>query len=423
MILHVYSRLLFIINIIITKIEGVINRNFAIWVIGSYYIAIICFAPSQVHLFGLNLSLSDYFTLLWIFVLVASKNYLRTNIKYIKLELYLLFFFIMYAAVQTIHGMYEMKSLSLYLQLIKNFFILIIIIYFLQKTTILKINKFVFRFAFVMSVAMLGLYILFLKTGMLPINIFEYGEFKSIRFEGLAGDANFYGLLMTVAFLIGYYSKPKDLNVRFKIIYLLPIGLNIVMTVSRSVIVTLIVTFIFLSFIFEKKISRKLKMLFIFLVFLTIFIYLATIPLPGLDISIYEWYALRLTQSSPRFEMWMTLLDYFQINPFFGYGLRASEMLLGGAGNYAHSSYIELLIDYGIVGFIIFICFMFLVLFKGIELVKLNDSYKAWLHSYLMTCLLFAGFTFLYWPFLWVIFSIILGGFIYEKNRFNNNII
>jgi O-antigen ligase len=366
MILHVYSRLLFIINIIITKIEGVINRNLAIWIIGSYYIAIICFAPSQVHLFGLNLSLSDYFTLLWIFVLVASKNYLRTNIKYIKLELYLLFFFIMYAAVQTIHGMYEMKSLSLYLQLIKNFFILIMIIYFLQKTTILKINKFVFRFAFVMSVAMLGLYILFLKTGMLPINIFEYGEFKSIRFEGLAGDANFYGFLMTVAFLIGYYSKPKDLNVRFKIIYLLPIGLNIVMTVSRSVIATLIVTFIFLSFIFEKKISRKLKMLFIFLVFLTIFIYLVTIPLPGLDISIYEWYVLRSTQSSPRFEMWMILLDYFQINPFFGYGLRASEMLLGGAGHYAHSSYIELLIDYGIVGFIIFICFMFLVLFKGI---------------------------------------------------------
>jgi len=121
--------------------------------------------------------------------------------------------------------------------------------------------------------------------------------------------------------------------------------------------------------------------------------------------------------------MWEILLKYIFQQPLFGYAPRASEILLRGAGNHAHNSYIELMVDYGIIGFIIFIFFMFLVFLKGLKLILLNPFYKAWLHSYIMICILFGGFALLYWPFLWVMFAIILGRFNIGKNRSNNNIL
>lgn len=418
-----YCILVFISNII-NRFEKYVNKNIALWIIGSYYISVMLFAPFLGTIGGLNLSLFDYFTFIWILLIMSTKNSLRINIKYIKIESLLLILFTIYAGCETLYGMYGLKSLTLYLQLIRDIFIFILIYYYLSKADIIVVNRFIFKFAFYMGLLMLFLYGLFLTTGLLPIkNIFEYGEFHSIRFGGLAGDANFYGFLMSVAFLIGYYSPKKILNVKYKYFYMIIIGLNIVITISRSVIVVLVVTFIFTSLVFEKSISKKIKRLIIFFILLVVFLYVATIELPGVNISIYEWYALRATQSSPRFEMWMTLLGYIQEQPVFGYGLRASEIFLGGFGKFPHSSYIELLNDYGIIGFIMFVSFMFIVFLKGLKLIKLNSLYKGWLHSYIMICILFGGFTLLYWPFLWMLFAIILGGYHIEKSRFNNNIL
>ncbi len=400
-----------------------LSKNIPLIVIASYVVSVHLFGPNQYSIAGLNLSLFDLFTLMWIFLIVSTKNYMRINIKYIKLEFLILLLFIIYAGFETLYGMYGMKSLSLYLQLLRDLFIFILVFYFIQKVNINRLNRFVFKFSFYMSIFMLFLYILFLKTGFLSIDIFEYGEYQSIRFEGLAGDANFYAFLMSIAFLIGFYNSSKSLSVWNKYIYMLPIGISIVITVSRSVIATLIVTFIFTSLIFEKNLSKKLKKIMLLVILFIVFIYLSMIELPGLNISVYEWYSLRATQSTPRFQYWIDLFEYFQLQPIFGYGLRASEVLLGGFGSYAHSSYVELFVDYGILGATIFLSFMLLVYIKGLKLIKINEQYKAWLHSYIMICFLFGGFTLLYWPFLWVMIAIILGGYSFEKNRLNNNII
>ena len=132
------------------------------------------------------------------------------------------------------------------MQLIRDIFIFILVYYYIHKLDILVINRFIFKFAFYVGILMLFLYGLFLTIGMLPLNIIEYGEFRSIRFEGLAGDANFYAFLMSLAFLIGYF-------------YIGIIGLNIIITISRSVVFVLIVTFILTSLVFEKSIRKNLK--------------------------------------------------------------------------------------------------------------------------------------------------------------------
>lgn len=397
--------------------------NLSVFVIGSYYIAVFLFGITQFNVLGLNSSFTDIVTLFWIFIILVTKNYLKINFKSIKLELSILLFFIIYAGLETLNGMYGHKSLSLYLQLVRSFLIFILVLHFMKNINILSLNRFIFKFGFLMSILMIIMYGLFLTTGYLPISIFEYGESQSIRFEGFAGDANFYAFLMSVSFLIGYYSSWQELNVKVKALYLLPIGINIVMTISRSVIMSLIVSFIFVSFAFEKKISKQLTKLYWFFIIFIFFVLLSMIELPIINISLYDWYSMRSTQNSPRFGYWMILYEYFLQQPILGYGLRASEVLLGGYGNYAHSSYVELFIDYGIVGSIIFLFFMFLVFIKGLKILKLNTSYKPWIHSYIIICMLFSGFTLLYWSFFWTIVAIILGGYIYEKNRFNNNLI
>lgn len=400
------------------------SKNYlSIYIVTSFYIGALLFGQTQYYVFGLNTSLNDYFLVLWIFLLLTSKYNLTINYKYIKFEIILLIFFMIYAGIETLYGMYGSKSLTLYMQLLQSFLIFMLVFYFIQKATITEVNTLIFKFAFWMSLLMIVLYFLFLKFSYLPINIFEYGEFQSIRFEGFAEDANFYAFLMSVAFLIGSYSSCKDLNIKFKILYLLPIGINIVITVSRSVIASLIVSFILGAFLFERNLQKKLKRLFLFIVIVISFILLSMIELPLLNLSIYDWYSMRATQGSPRFEFWMILYDYFLEQPLFGYGLRASEVLLGGFGHYAHSSYVELFIDYGIFGTIIFLSFMLLVYNKGMKLIKLNQSYKPWIQSYIIICILFAGFTLLYWAFMWTIMAIILGGYTFEKNRLNNNIV
>lgn len=407
---------------ILKKFEQFLNNYIALVIITSYYVSVHLFGPNQYTIFELNTSLFDIFTFVWIFWLIATKNYLKITIKYIQIELFLLLLFIIYSGIAVLHGMYGIKSLSLYLQLCRDFFIFILVFHFIQKVSIIQVNLFIFKFAFWMSILMLILYGLFLTTGSLPVNIFEYGESGSIRFEGFAGDANFYAFLMSVAFLIGFYTSSKDLKVWNKYFSLFPIAINIIITVSRSVILTLIITFLLTLFIFDQKVSRKFKNLILLISIFITFILVSFIKLPHINISIYEWYVLRSTQNTPRFAMWNILLNYFEQQPLFGYGLRASEMLLGGAGEYAHNSYLELLIDYGFLGFVIFIGFIFLVYIKSLNLIKMNSHYKAWFHSYIILIIIFGGFTLLYWPFLWVIFALILGGYTFEKNRLNNSV-
>jgi O-antigen ligase len=407
----------------LNKIQKHLNIFLPAYVISSYFISAHLFALSQFSVVGINLSMTDYVTLLWIFIAIAiGKNY-KFSFKYNSIEIRLLLLFTVYAGFEVLHGMYGFKSLSLFLQLLRNLFIFLLIYYSIQRANIIEINRLIFKLSFWMSILMLFLYGLFITVQILPINIFEYGEFQSIRFEGLSGDANFYAFLMSVALLIGFYNSSKDLNVLNKYLYLMPIGINIVITISRSAIVALIVTFIFTSILYEKKLSSKFKKIFTLFFIFTAFFYLSMIKLPNLNVSIYEWYSLRATQGSPRIEMWLTLLNYIQQQPIFGYGLRASEYLLGGYGRYAHNSYLELLVDYGMIGFIIFVSFMFLVFLKGIKLININEKYKAWLHSYLILCILFGGFTLLYWPLLWVLIALILGGYSFEKDRLNNNFV
>jgi len=60
-----YRSAIIVINNIIDRVEKYSNKNIALWIIGNYYISVMFFAPSQITIAGLNLSLFDYFTFIW----------------------------------------------------------------------------------------------------------------------------------------------------------------------------------------------------------------------------------------------------------------------------------------------------------------------------------------------------------------------
>lgn len=395
--------------------------NLLSFLVLSFYVSMQLFKPTQFSIFGFNLSIYDFTFLFWSAIVIVSYRYVKISFRYISPYMYLIGVFVIIANIQVLNSQEPLKAFTLFIQLLRDIGLMILTIFAIKFMNIQTLNKQILFFGFYLAYFFLFLYAIFLLYGFLPFPIFEYGEFQSIRFGGFAIDANFYAYLMSLPLFIIYFNKNLSLFYRF-ILYI-PISVSIIITISRSVIAALILVFIVSILLFERKFLRIVKYIVI-LLFITICLtFLSHFQLPGLSISIYEWYELRATQNTPRFEYWQVLLNAFIDNPIFGYGLRGSEILLGGMGEYAHSSYIELLIDYGLFGSIIFLCFMFYVFFIGLKLVQMSPLYKPWVSSYMMLCILFGGFTLLYWPFFWIVIGIILGGYQVEKNRFNNNFI
>ena len=70
-------------------------------------------------------------------------------------------------------------------------------------------------------------------------------------------------------------------------------------------------------------------------------------------------------------------IEWFHNRPYFGHGLMNYKALLGTMGTwagtegtYAHNNYIELLVDVGIVGTVIYYSLYASLLFKGIRKIK-----------------------------------------------------
>lgn len=72
-------------------------------------------------------------------------------------------------------------------------------------------------------------------------------------------------------------------------------------------------------------------------------------------------------------------MEFFQQNQIWGYGLDGFRSLMkiyhiGYSAYYAHNNFIEMLVDGGIVGFIIYYSLYLIIIFKGIKQLKLKNK-------------------------------------------------
>jgi O-antigen ligase len=72
-----------------------------------------------------------------------------------------------------------------------------------------------------------------------------------------------------------------------------------------------------------------------------------------------------------RLRYWISGLDLFRKNPIIGYGPVNTDLInkrITGLSNVVHNSFLSILVQYGIIGFVVFFSMPFIIFIKAIKL-------------------------------------------------------
>ncbi len=157
----------------------------------------------------------------------------------------------------------------------------------------------------------------------------------------------------------------------FSLFYLM-VWITIMFTASKGALVSAVTSnaCLFVIFVFKSNMSLHKKMA------TSLVVVLVCCFLLYFFLMNMEEYWIRITNfgegaDSGRFGQWQEAANAFFSNPFFGVGLEGMFRLRGMA---THNTYLQVLSETGIVGFVLFVIFI-AILFK-----------KAWKYSYAMMC-------------------------------------
>ena len=183
---------------------------------------------------------------------------------------------------------------------------------------------------------------------------------------GLTNGTSINGCFMAIGFCL-YWAKAVT-SKKNKILNLLIAALFFGMTFAtgkRSYSLILIVIFVLsVGFVDNSRdfIKRTLKLLGIVLLALALF-YLASLQIPSLNniMNKFIYYIGQGDISNGRFELYVDALTAFKEHPLFGIGINASGTVLGGA---VHNSYLQWLVEFGVIGIIIPLVFVFRIIVK-----------------------------------------------------------
>lgn len=178
-------------------------------------------------------------------------------------------------------------------------------------------------------------------------------------------DPNFLSALFVLPTIILFYRLLHERKAKKTYILFILFVLAILATGSRGGLISVGIGCMIL---FLKDGSLKKKILFIFLSFIVLMV-LAAFEADKLDR--YSIENLNDGSNVLRFQLWSVAWDIFMSNPIFGRG--ANSMLNLGMAYGArinimvHNTYLEILADYGILGFIMWVAPFILILRKSVK--------------------------------------------------------
>lgn len=235
----------------------------------------------------------------------------------------------------------------------------------------------------------------FLLTAFINVSFSIFEKFKHdklYRVEALWGFYQFYSNFLIIAFFIGIfyftYTKNKILSF-FTFLTLILIFFSLILTGSRAQIFSLIISFlIFVTIFYRNKVfifSTILIFTIITLSFLKIPVFYERVkPMfyKGKEIGIY---IKNIEEFKERIKHWKMGIEVLKTNyKFFGIGLGNSKKFITEKLNFymnlpnLHNSFIEVLVSFGIFGFLIYLYLLFIYFFeiyKGIIYFKNTDFY------------------------------------------------
>lgn len=235
--------------------------------------------------------------------------------------------------------------------------------------------------------------------------IFVYANGRRGGNSGLES-ANTVGTIAAVAIIFGIYYL-KEVKCKYPIMYYISIILNIlivILSASRKAILYALIPILIYYIANSKNVVKVLKNV-ILAVSVAIIAYLAIMKIP----VIYNIVGVRFetmingftgkgeTDASTALRMKMIGwgLEWFEERPKLGYGIDSYRMLLGkkgtsfgSTGAYAHNNYIELLVDVGIVGIIVYYSIYVYIIKESLKNLKRRDVLSLYMIGILVACII-----------------------------------
>jgi hypothetical protein len=231
-----------------------------------------------------------------------------------------------------------------------------------------------------------------------------YMEHGSVpRLTGLAREPNFYSLWMSIPLMVGI------VHGRRSIVLWLPVVFSVLMTLSRTFVVSLFFSSIALPLILLFNQTTRIYAARLLVVPpMLVMILFAYIFLIDTEQKIMYYRTSTLTDN-PRMKNANEILSEISEswNPIIGNGLRSAQVLL--RGHYSHSTYLDILLETGLGGL-----FLWTTIFGLVGIVSLSQIRRIgvelipWIYALLCIMIYFVSFSLLYHPFIWMVMALIV---------------
>jgi O-antigen ligase len=202
------------------------------------------------------------------------------------------------------------------------------------------------------------------------------------RLNGIISDPNVFVFYSTLFFFFLFFKQNK-LSSDYTLLCLVSVAM--MLTLSRGGFLAIVLPIIIYYFnnIFASLFKIRLQVtsilkLFIFVIcmFFLLSYFLQNSPLVS---GFLETRLETASQGSGRFEIWENGLSLFIDNPFFGvgwYNFLYYNVNSFDRFNYAHNTFLEVLVELGMVGFAIYLLFWALILTRTLQLAAIGKRYK-----------------------------------------------
>lgn len=186
-----------------------------------------------------------------------------------------------------------------------------------------------------------------------------------------AMDPNYFAICLSIIVAVLFNNIIKNKNTIISLVFIIIVFFIIILTGSRSGLIANIAT-ILMSFVFT-KIKPMKKIVIILLVIMTSVIIVVNIN-KLLPEKILKRFSVEYTQNdggAGRIYIWRAGLEKFKNNniarEFFGTGFGTYRYVVTEYSKVAHNVYIQILVEQGIVGAFIFLCFIIKTVLDAIK--------------------------------------------------------
>lgn len=307
---------------------------------------------------------------------------------------------------------------TLYLQFARNFILLLLLAKIpLSMHDFRRINSAVFLIGVLFAIVSLMIYYmnqLKIHSILHDSDLWRglgYGLDKSgyLRLSGLPGDANFFSLFMTLSLLCGIQT---DMRKSVKYSGLLFVTASLILAFSRTIYFVILISSIIMVLLRLVRLDlRSLNTVLKAVIgasisFVTISFLLGINPFNVMRIRVFD------IPSGPRTILWSVLYEkIFNNKIIFGYGLRTSQSALG---HYSHNTYLETLVDSGVIGALLFMGIIFATFWVLINERKTPDVLRVmnpWNQMFIILVIFLLFFSFGTNSFFWVVIGMVISSY------------